>query len=155
MEKLIFHIRPAVSRDLDELVKLYSDEPSIAYSSNTVRKTILFHLLLTKGTTPTYANIAHFNNKILALSIIRFRSTLNVYEIECTIKENFRNQGIGFALINHSLNQCIKNGHWKFIANIPSNNFSCIRLFEKLGFQIDTSTTKNKLITYRLLMKEP
>ncbi|WP_121103129.1 GNAT family N-acetyltransferase [Pseudomonas sp. WPR_5_2] len=155
MEKLAFHIRSAVGRDLDELIKLYSDEPSIAHSSGTLRETILFHLLLTDSTAPTYVNIAHIDDKILALSIIRFRSTLNNYEIECITKENFRNQGIGFALINHSINQCRKSGYSTFIANILPDNFSCIRLFEKLGFMIDTATSKNKFITYRLRMKEP
>ena len=48
------------------------------------------------------------------------------------VKEEYRNRKVGFTLVNHIMHD---SGYVRYLSKIADNNYSCMRLFENIGFE--------------------
>ncbi|WP_150768248.1 GNAT family N-acetyltransferase [Pseudomonas fluorescens] len=154
MESLTFRIRRATIKDVKKITNFYSKELPSTHPSNLIKKTIKFNLTSATLNPPTHVFIAYQHSEILALAITHFRATYNAYEIECTTKKTFRRLGLGSYLIEHSIKNCQTNGFSSFVANVSPNNLNIIKLLEKLGFKLRTTTSSTPLTTYYLSLEK-
>jgi ribosomal protein S18 acetylase RimI-like enzyme len=81
--------------------------------------------------------VACKDNEIIAVSVCRFRSTIQSYELECAVKTEFRRHKIASNLLKNHIEICKSNGHTYFLANVHPDNTSSIKLVENLGFTLN------------------
>jgi len=108
-----------------------SDEELEDYFENTVIKSP-FQLI-------NDASIAIKHDKqIITFSIVReSHGQANGHLWIMGVHPNYRNQGIGFTLVNHVKKQLIKNDFKTCSLNVDITNIPAIRLYEKHGFRED------------------
>ncbi|MGE8067534.1 N-acetyltransferase family protein [Pseudomonas sp. NPDC089569] len=147
MEKLT--IRDAEPNDIDTITRFYVEEHPTRHSSELINRTIKFNIHQKQTTPPTHFLLACNKDKILALVILRYRRSLNAYEVEYITRKTHRHRGIAFHLIKFGMEKCITDGSFHFVANTSSSNTNSIKLLQKLQFKLNDSSLHSELNTYR------
>lgn len=135
-------IRKAAISDLPEIVRIYNDAIALGgitcdIDLFTIEDRIPWFELHQSSEYPLFVyevdgNVAGYSH----LSAYRAgrRAVEKVTEISYYVNKNYRKQGIGSILVNHTINQAKELGYEQVIAMIVEGNYGSENLLMKHGF---------------------
>lgn len=152
MTKLKLQIRAATLTDLEPITFIHQQIIPLTHTKSIIEETIRYNLQKTTAEKPTYFNVAGLGGDIIAFSIARYNSHEDAYELECICHRAFRNQGLGSTLLKYQIDECRTNNISCLFANVQPNNFSCLSMLKKLGFEIEHTSPHQKIEHLKLYL---
>ncbi|MBI2529745.1 MAG: GNAT family N-acetyltransferase [Candidatus Diapherotrites archaeon] len=82
--------------------------------------------------------VAEYNNEIIGYAVLAFRTVPHAHTAllhSLFVKENFRNVGIGRAIVEYAERLALQNGIEILLLEAGAENKNAIPLYKKLGFE--------------------
>ncbi|KAJ8763806.1 hypothetical protein K2173_003588 [Erythroxylum novogranatense] len=79
----------------------------------------------------------HVNGEVVGYAMYSWPSSLCAYITKLAVKENFRKQGYGEALVKAAIEECRTKKVGRIALHVDPTRTAAMNLYKKLGFQID------------------